>query len=362
MKNWLYLYQCHWLLLQYPELEQAMEMCSVEQLSIPPENIDAIHREIDRLLIQPEKTLPKENREDLLRYIYQQFSILYDNWDYQYHPRHSVYPANPILQKNWEYSVHDGRIEQVLDESGGCMRVCFDAVDASSHQQDEEIRVMALDILFWGVPETAPAMLKEKLGESVTEFSLYQNWDGNYCIWINGLYFTFADAEWIEGELPEDFFELERDPLAEYQWIFDKESGESWPLLPMLTELYKAAKKAVYPRQLSEYAEAGSVGAALLAADGNIYTGVCIDTVCSMGFCAEHAAAAAMITAGESRIIAIAAVGQGGKIVPPCGRCREFLTCLSPYNASANVLLPDWRVCTLEELLPYDWKIPRIDK
>ncbi|WP_245629764.1 hypothetical protein [Alicyclobacillus sendaiensis] len=28
--------------------------------------------------------------------------------------------------------------------------------------------------------------------------------------------------------------------------------------------------------------------------------GVCIDTVCSLGFCAEHAAAAAMITAGET--------------------------------------------------------------
>ncbi len=37
-------------------------------------------------------------------------------------------------------------------------------------------------------------------------------------------------------------------------------------------------------RQLSQFAEAGSVAAALATADGQIYTGICIDTSCSMGF------------------------------------------------------------------------------
>ncbi|WP_272437999.1 hypothetical protein [Terrihalobacillus insolitus] len=35
-----------------------------------------------------------------------------------------------------------------------------------------------------------------------------------------------------------------------------------------------------------------------------------IDTACSMGFCAEHAAAAAMITDGENRILKIIAVSR----------------------------------------------------
>ena len=87
-------------------------------------------------------------------------------------------------------------------------------------------------------------------------------------------------------------------------------------------ELYEIAKSVVHPRKLSEYAEAGEVGAAILTEGGNVYTGVCIDTACSMGFCAEHAAAAAMITAGENRVLKMIAVTHSGRIIPPCGRCR----------------------------------------
>ena len=39
---------------------------------------------------------------------------------------------------------------------------------------------------------------------------------------------------------------------------------------------------------------AGSVGAALLTDKGNVYTGICIDIACGIGFCAEHSAIAEM--------------------------------------------------------------------
>lgn len=71
-------------------------------------------------------------------------------------------------------------------------------------------------------------------------------------------------------------------------------------------------------------AEAGGVGAALLTDSGRVYTGVCIDTSSSMGFCAEHSAAAAMVTAGENRVIRMVAVNWDETVLPPCGRCREF--------------------------------------
>jgi cytidine deaminase len=58
-------------------------------------------------------------------------------------------------------------------------------------------------------------------------------------------------------------------------------------------DLREAAFAVVAPRDLSPFASAGGVGAALLSDRGAVYTGVCIDTACSMGFCAEHAAAAA---------------------------------------------------------------------
>ena len=128
-------------------------------------------------------------------------------------------------------------------------------------------------------------------------------------------------------------------------------------MLPMnFDELYKLAKSVVNPHKLSEYAEAGGVAAAILTEGGNVYTGVCIDTACSMGFCAEHAAASAMITAGESHILKMIAVGSDGHIMPPCGRCREFISQINKKNIDTEVMVKEDVVVTIKDLLPYDWR------
>src|SRR5690242_2912445 len=122
-------------------------------------------------------------------------------------------------------------------------------------------------------------------------------------------------------------------------------------------ELYGQAKAVLNPRRLSREAEAGGVGAAVLSASGRVYTGVCIDTSSSMGFCAEHAAAAAMITAGENRVVKMVAVNWDGAILPPCGRCREFISQLHADNFMAEVMVDSKQIVTLQELLPFDWRI-----
>ena len=118
--------------------------------------------------------------------------------------------------------------------------------------------------------------------------------------------------------------------------------------------LTQIARQTLNPRQLTEDSSAGSVAAALITDQGNVYTGVCIDTPCSMGFCAEHAAIAAMVTAGESRIEKIVAVNDEAGIVAPCGRCREFMYQINHYNYSTQILLRSG-IVTLEELLPHVW-------
>ena len=106
-------------------------------------------------------------------------------------------------------------------------------------------------------------------------------------------------------------------------------------------KLEQCAKQVCNPRQLSKNSYAATVGAAIVTDRGNIYTGVCIDTPCSMGFCAEHAAAAAMVTAGENRVMGVVAVHMDDdgntEIIPPCGRCREFLCQLHDDNHLAQV-------------------------
>jgi cytidine deaminase len=121
-------------------------------------------------------------------------------------------------------------------------------------------------------------------------------------------------------------------------------------------ELFEKAKTVLNYRQLSDCADAGSVAAAILTDKGNVYLGVCIDTACGMGFCAEHSAASAMITAGENTIVKIIAVNSEGKILPPCGRCREFLSQIGKNNLQAEVMVKENTVLKLKDLLPYDWR------
>jgi cytidine deaminase len=122
--------------------------------------------------------------------------------------------------------------------------------------------------------------------------------------------------------------------------------------------LIAAARARLSPRVLSPTVEAGGVAAALRSRDGAIWAGVCIDAACGIGFCAEHAAIAAMVTAGESRIDTIVAVAEDGRILPPCGRCRELILQVDPGNGATRVILPGG-VMRAQALLPDHWLLHR---
>ena len=121
-------------------------------------------------------------------------------------------------------------------------------------------------------------------------------------------------------------------------------------------KLYLAARTVQYERKISSLIEAGAVSSALLTAKGNIYVGVCIDTACSLGMCAERNAIANMITNGEWQISKIVAVMPDENVGMPCGVCREFMMQLD-HTAKEIEILYDYetkRAAKLNELLP-DW-------
>ena len=122
-------------------------------------------------------------------------------------------------------------------------------------------------------------------------------------------------------------------------------------------ELKDIAAATLSPRRVSEDIEVGGVAAALVTDQGNVYRGICIDTACSMGFCAEHAAIAAMLTAGEDKVAQIVAVNWDKSVLPPCGRCREFLLQLG--NPETQVLVAEDTAVPVKELLPYSWQDAR---
>jgi cytidine deaminase len=127
-------------------------------------------------------------------------------------------------------------------------------------------------------------------------------------------------------------------------------------------ELIAAAEAVLRPRRVDGRLF-GDVAAALVTDAGNRFVGVCIDTGSGTGFCAEHSAVAAMVTAGEHRIAAIVAVWKDERdrlcVLPPCGRCREFIRQVHPQNLDAVVILHGGRSAPLRHLLPeHDWPQP----
>lgn len=123
--------------------------------------------------------------------------------------------------------------------------------------------------------------------------------------------------------------------------------------VPSEREMIEMAKSVVNPRQVQNEFMVGEVGCALLSENGDVYLGVCIDTASGMGFCAEHSAIAAMVTAGELRIRRIVAVLEDGTVLAPCGRCREFMLQIHADNLDAEVILGLDITLKLRELLPY---------
>ena len=122
--------------------------------------------------------------------------------------------------------------------------------------------------------------------------------------------------------------------------------------------LYDEAMKVLNPRKISEWMEAGGVAAAVESESGKIYTGVCVDSACTLGICAERNAIFNMITQGEQRIRRVIAVNWNGKAMPPCGACRELMAQLMPDGYRDIKIMLDYekeKVLTLGELTPKWW-------
>ena len=88
-------------------------------------------------------------------------------------------------------------------------------------------------------------------------------------------------------------------------------------------KLLAAAKSVQNGRKISDYVDAGGVGAAILSGSGRIYTGVCVDTCSTLGICAERNAIFNMLTNGEHEIRKVAAVMPDGRVGAASGAIRE---------------------------------------
>jgi cytidine deaminase len=96
------------------------------------------------------------------------------------------------------------------------------------------------------------------------------------------------------------------------------------------------------------------VGAAVLAASGNIYTGCNVENVSyGLTICAERSATFAMIAAGDRDLTAIVIYTPTAVPSSPCGACRQVLSEFGPDASVVSVCDGPERInSSVRELLP----------
>ena len=104
------------------------------------------------------------------------------------------------------------------------------------------------------------------------------------------------------------------------------------------------------------------VGAAVLTADGSIFTGCNVENA-SFGatMCAERVAIfSALVRRGHRQIKALAVIADTPRPVVPCGLCRQVLMEFSPdcRVIMAN-MQEEYHVVKMADLLPSTFELPK---
>ena len=121
----------------------------------------------------------------------------------------------------------------------------------------------------------------------------------------------------------------------------------------MSQELFEAAKN-VRLRAYAPYSRF-SVGAALRAANGQVFVGCNVENVAyPEGCCAEAGAVSAMVAGGQQQITEILVVAEADPVVSPCGGCRQKLAefgdpDMTVHLADLSGIQATWR---LADILP----------
>ena len=119
--------------------------------------------------------------------------------------------------------------------------------------------------------------------------------------------------------------------------------------MPLLEAATKVRENAYAP--YSHF----KVGAAIRAASGRVYTGCNVENVAyPEGTCAEAGAIAAMVAAGETRIIEVLVIADSPAPVPPCGGCRQKLAEFAAPETPVTLATTDGKtqLTTVAALLP----------
>ncbi len=117
-------------------------------------------------------------------------------------------------------------------------------------------------------------------------------------------------------------------PRADFDPMHDQPNSPS-PRPDDVADLLRVAHAAAQ-LAYSPYSRV-KVGAALLAEDGEVYTGCNVENASyGLTLCAERAAIVRAVSSGERRFRAMAIATDLPQALMPCGACRQFLFEFAP--------------------------------
>jgi cytidine deaminase len=111
-------------------------------------------------------------------------------------------------------------------------------------------------------------------------------------------------------------------------------------------ELIEEARFIIAKRFKKDYHH---VGAALRTKSGKMFSAVHLEAYVETAICAEAIAIGMAAAAGDTEIEIIVAVDRKGRVVAPCGMCRELI---SDYAPGCKVIITEEEITTISELLP----------
>lgn len=112
-------------------------------------------------------------------------------------------------------------------------------------------------------------------------------------------------------------------------------------------ELIENARTIITKRFKGNYHH---IGAALRTKSGKVFSAVHLEAyVGRVAVCAEAIAIGMAAAAGDTDIDAIVAVNSNGRVIPPCGICRELI---SDYSSDCKVIITEVESVSIGELLP----------
>lgn len=112
-------------------------------------------------------------------------------------------------------------------------------------------------------------------------------------------------------------------------------------------ELIENARSIITKRFKEDYHH---VGAALRTKSGKVFSSVHLEAyVGRVAVCAEAIAIGMAAAVGDTDLETIVAVDRKGRVVPPCGICRELI---SDYVPGCRVIITEAEIMTISKLLP----------